>query len=35
MSVGKLATWGTIAASICTLVYFWGDIHRYTKMKRM
>jgi hypothetical protein len=35
MSVGKIVKWGTIAATIYSLVYFRGDIQRYVKMKRM
>ena len=35
MSKGKLFLWGTIAATVWSLVYFRGDIQRYTKMKMM
>jgi hypothetical protein len=31
----KIFLWGTIAAAVCGLVYFRGDIQRYTKMKMM
>jgi hypothetical protein len=31
----KMLMWGTIAATIATLIYFRGDIQRYTKMKMM
>jgi hypothetical protein len=27
--------WGTLAATVATLVYFRGDIQRYAKMKMM
>ena len=33
--VGKILKWGTIAATVYTLVYFRGDMRRYIKMKRM
>ncbi len=33
--VGKILKWGTIAATIYTIVYFRGDMQRYIKMKRM
>jgi hypothetical protein len=33
--VGKIVGWGTLAAVVCTLVFFRGDIERYMKMKRM
>ncbi len=32
---GKILLWGTIAATVLGLVYFRGDIQRYTKMKMM
>lgn len=35
MSKGKLLLLGTFAAAVWGLVYFRGDIHRYTKMKMM
>jgi hypothetical protein len=35
MSAGRMLMWGAVAATIWTLVYFRGDIRRYTKMKRM
>lgn len=35
MSVGKVVKWGSIAATICSLVYFRGDVRRYVKMKMM
>jgi hypothetical protein len=33
--MGKIVSWGTLAAVVCTLVFFRGDIERYLKMKRM
>jgi len=35
MSAGKIAKWGSIAATLSILIYFRGDIQRYVKMKRM
>jgi len=35
MSKGRLLLWGTLAATIWSLVYFRGDIQRYAKMKMM
>jgi hypothetical protein len=35
MSTRKLLMWSSIAAAICGLYYFRGDIKRYTKMKMM
>jgi len=35
MSVGNIAKWGTLGATLYILVYFRGDIQRYVKMKRM
>lgn len=35
MSFGKLFMLGSLAATIATLIYFRGDIQRYTKMKMM
>ena len=32
---GKIFLWGAIAATVWGLVYFRGDIQRYTKMKMM
>jgi hypothetical protein len=32
---GKVIKWGTIAALGFGVVFFWGDIQRYVKMKRM
>ena len=32
---GKIMKWGTVAALGLTVFYFWGDIQRYVKMKRM
>ncbi len=32
---GKVFLWATIAATICSLYYFRGDLQRYTKMKMM
>jgi hypothetical protein len=32
---GKILLWGTIVATVLGLVYFRGDIQRYTKMKMM
>jgi hypothetical protein len=31
----KILVWSTIAATLCSLYYFRGDIQRYTKMKMM
>lgn len=33
--MGKILKWGTIAATLATLVYFRGDLRRYVKMKMM
>jgi hypothetical protein len=35
MSKGKLFLLGTIAVTVWGLMYFRGDIQRYTKMKMM
>jgi hypothetical protein len=35
MSKGKLLLLGTLAATVWGLIYFRGDIQRYTKMKMM
>ena len=35
MSIGKIITWGAIAATVWMLVEFRGDITRYAKMKAM
>jgi hypothetical protein len=35
MSKGKLLLWGTLAATVWGLIYFRGDLQRYTKMKMM
>ncbi len=35
MSVKNAVKWGTMAATICSLYFFRGDIQRYVKMKRM
>jgi len=33
--MGKFLKWGTLAATILSLVYFRGDLQRYAKMKMM
>lgn len=35
MSVLKVMKWGSIAATLYSLVYFRGDLQRYVKMKMM
>ena len=35
MCVGKVIKWGSLAATMCSLYYFRGDIRRYVKMKMM
>lgn len=35
MSTKKIIGWGTLAATVWSLIYFRGDIQRYVKMKRM
>jgi hypothetical protein len=35
MSIGRIVKWGSIAATVYTLVYFRGDLRRYIKMKMM
>lgn len=35
MSVIKVVKWGSVAATICSLYYFRGDLQRYVKMKMM
>lgn len=35
MSVGNVLKWSVLAATICALAYFRGDLNRYVKMKRM
>jgi hypothetical protein len=35
MSIGKAVKWGTLAATVYSLVFFRGDIQRYVKMKMM
>ena len=32
---GKILLWGTVAAVVYGLIYFRGDLQRYTKMKMM
>ncbi len=34
-AAGKIVKWGSLAAVVCSLFYFSGDIKRYVKMKRM
>jgi hypothetical protein len=33
--MGKLLKWGTLAATVASLIYFRGDLQRYVKMKMM
>jgi hypothetical protein len=33
--MGKVLKWGTLAATVASLIYFRGDIQRYVKMKMM
>lgn len=33
--MGRMLKWGTVAAVVCTLIYFRGDLRRYAKMKMM
>ena len=35
MSTAKMFMWGSIAAAVSMLIYFRGDLQRYTKMKMM
>jgi hypothetical protein len=35
MSTGKIVMWGALAAAVSIVVYFRGDLKRYTKMKMM
>jgi len=35
MSKAKLFMWGSLAATAYVLIYFRGDLKRYTKMKMM
>jgi hypothetical protein len=35
MSGSRVFAWGSLAATIYTLIYFRGDIRRYVKMKMM
>jgi hypothetical protein len=35
MSVAKIIGLSAVAAAICGLIYFRGDVQRYAKMKRM
>jgi hypothetical protein len=35
MVIARILKWGTIAAAVCGLIYFRGDLQRYAKMKMM
>lgn len=35
MSAPKIMMWGSLAAAVSMLLYFRGDLRRYTKMKMM
>jgi hypothetical protein len=35
MSTAKMLMWGSLAAAVSMMVYFRGDLKRYTKMKMM
>jgi hypothetical protein len=35
MSTAKMFMWGSLAAAVSMLIYFRGDLQRYTKMKMM
>ena len=35
MSASKVLLWGSIAATVYSLIYFRGDLRRYIKMKMM
>lgn len=32
---GKVVKWGSLAATVCSIYYFRGDLQRYVKMKMM
>jgi hypothetical protein len=35
MSTAKILMWGSLAAAVSMMIYFRGDLKRYTKMKMM
>jgi hypothetical protein len=35
MATGRMLRWGTLAATLVGVVYFWGDLQRYVKMRML